>query len=69
MAPETFKVVRGKLIATLVLAPTVATTTKETAEGVPGVGKLVQRLPKLVYAALMTVVAVWLQENGLHYSL
>ncbi|TKY68802.1 Adenylosuccinate lyase [Spatholobus suberectus] len=64
MAPETFHVVRKKLVATLVVAPTVAVSTKKATEGVLGVGKLVQRLPKPVYAVLMTIAAVWFQENG-----
>jgi len=64
MAPETFNVVRRKLVATLVVAPTVAATTKKTTEHVPGVGKLVQRLPKAVYVALLTIAAVWFQENN-----
>ncbi|KAL2319380.1 hypothetical protein Fmac_028349 [Flemingia macrophylla] len=63
MAPETFYVVHKKIITTLVVAPTVATTTKKAAEGVPGIGKLVQRLPNLVYTALMTIAAVWFQES------
>jgi len=67
MAPETFNVVRKKLVATLVVAPTVAATTKKATEHVPGVGKLVHRLPKAVYAALLTVAAVWFQESsGIH---
>lgn len=64
MAPETFNVVRKKLVATLVVAPTVAATTKKATEQVPGVGKLVQRLPKVVYAALLTIAAVWFQETN-----
>ncbi|KAK7382789.1 hypothetical protein VNO80_01860 [Phaseolus coccineus] len=64
MAPEIFNVVRKKLVATLVVAPTVAATTKKTTEQVPGVGKLVQRLPKAVYAALLTIAAVWFQESN-----
>ncbi|BAT96923.1 hypothetical protein LR48_Vigan11g155200 [Vigna angularis] len=64
MAPETFNVVRKKLVATLVVAPTVAVTTKKATEQVPGVGKLVQRLPKVVYAALVTMAAVWFQETN-----
>ncbi|XP_020216588.1 uncharacterized protein LOC109800235 [Cajanus cajan] len=69
MAPETFYVVHKKLIATLVVAPTVAATTKKATEGVPGVGKLVQRLPKLLYTALMTIAAVWFQESGQNSAL
>ena len=64
MAPETFNVVRKKLVATLVVAPTVAATTKKATEQVPGFGKLVQRLPKVVYAALLTILTVWFQETN-----
>ncbi|RDX89828.1 hypothetical protein CR513_28383, partial [Mucuna pruriens] len=64
MAPETFNVVHKKLIATLVAAPTVAVATKKAIGGVLGVGKLVQRLSKPVYASIMTIAALWFQENG-----
>ncbi|KAK7386211.1 hypothetical protein VNO78_26266 [Psophocarpus tetragonolobus] len=64
IAPETFNVVRKKLVATLVVAPTVAATTKKATEGVPVIGKLVQLLPKSVYAVLMTITAVWFHDNN-----
>ncbi|KAG5042926.1 hypothetical protein GLYMA_03G098400v4 [Glycine max] len=66
MAPETFNVVRRKLVATLVATPTVAAVTKKATERVPVVGKLVQWLPKAVYAFLMTIAAVLYQEDSAH---
>lgn len=42
---ETFNVVSQGLIIALIVAPTVAIATKKATEGVPGVGKVVQKLP------------------------
>ncbi|XP_061360072.1 uncharacterized protein LOC133304112 [Gastrolobium bilobum] len=64
MTADTFTVVSQKLIVTLVVAPTVAVATKRATEGVPGVGKVVQRLPNSVYASLVTLAAVWFQNMG-----
>ncbi|KAL2319379.1 hypothetical protein Fmac_028348 [Flemingia macrophylla] len=64
MAADTFTIVSQKLIVTLVVAPTVAVATKRATEGVPGVGRLVQRIPNSIYASLVTVAAVWFQKKS-----
>lgn len=64
MTADIFTVVSQKLIVTLVVAPTVAVATKRATEGVPGVGRVVQRLPNSVYASLVTIAAVWFQKMG-----
>ncbi|KAK7382788.1 hypothetical protein VNO80_01859 [Phaseolus coccineus] len=69
MTADTFTVVSQKLIVTLVVAPTVAVATKRATEGVPGVGKLVQKIPNSVYASLVTIAAVWFQKKAQSSSL
>ncbi|XP_027335079.1 uncharacterized protein LOC113849390 [Abrus precatorius] len=64
MTADTFTVVSQKLIVTLIVAPTVAVATKKATEGVPGVGKVVRRLPNSVFASLVTIAAVWFQKRG-----
>ncbi|CAJ2664872.1 unnamed protein product [Trifolium pratense] len=59
---DTFTVVSQKLIITLVVAPSVAMATKRATEGVPGVGKVVQKLPNAIYASLVTLAVVWFQK-------
>ncbi|CAK7341751.1 unnamed protein product [Dovyalis caffra] len=61
LTTDTFIVVSQGLIITLVVAPTVAMATKKATEGVPGVGKVVQKLPSSVYASLVTLAIVWFQ--------
>ncbi|KAL5134258.1 hypothetical protein HKD37_03G007455 [Glycine soja] len=64
MTADTFTIVSQKLILTLVVAPTVAVATKKATEGVPGVGRLVQKIPNSVYASLVTIAAVWFQKKA-----
>ncbi|KAK7350535.1 hypothetical protein VNO77_09265 [Canavalia gladiata] len=64
MTADTLTVVSQKLIITLIVAPTVAVATKRATEGVPGVGKVVQKIPNSVYASLVTIAAVWFQKRG-----
>ncbi|XP_028751244.1 uncharacterized protein LOC114711057 [Neltuma alba] len=64
MTGDTFTVISQGLIVTLVVAPTVAVATKRSTEGVPGVGKVVQRLPNSVYASLVTLAIVAFQNLG-----
>ncbi|KAJ4721433.1 Calcium-binding EF-hand [Melia azedarach] len=64
LTSDTFIVVSQGLIMTLVVAPTVAMATKRATEGVPGVGKVVQRLPNSIYASLVTLAVVWFQNSG-----
>ncbi|KAL6129273.1 hypothetical protein ACLB2K_072626 [Fragaria x ananassa] len=62
MTADTFCVVSQGLIVTLVAAPTVAMATKRATEGVPHVGKVVQRIPTSVYASLVTLIVVLVQH-------
>ncbi|KAB2627010.1 hypothetical protein D8674_020628 [Pyrus ussuriensis x Pyrus communis] len=55
-------VVLDQLILTLIAAPAVAMATKTVTEGVPGIGKVVQRLPDSVYASLVTLTVVLFQQ-------
>ncbi|KAF7845048.1 putative calcium ion binding protein [Senna tora] len=64
LTSDTFGVVSQGLIITLVVAPTVALATKRATEGVPGVGKVVQRLPTSIYASLVTLAIVTFQQMG-----
>ena len=63
LTTDAFIVVSQGLILTLVVAPTVAMATKKATEGVPGVGKVVQKLPTSIYASLVTLAIVWFQTS------
>ncbi|KAK3430238.1 hypothetical protein EUGRSUZ_E01765 [Eucalyptus grandis] len=63
LTSDTFIVVSQGLILTLVVAPTVAMATKKTTEGVPVIGKLVQKLPNSVYASLVTMAVMLFQKS------
>ena len=63
LTTDTFIVVSQGLILTLVVAPTVAMATKKATEGVPGVGKVVQKLPNSIYASLVTLAIVLFQTS------
>ncbi|MBA0634070.1 hypothetical protein Godav_022339, partial [Gossypium davidsonii] len=63
LTTDTLIVVSQGLIVTLVVAPTVAMTTKKATEGVPGVGKVVQKLPNSIYASLVTLAIVLFQTS------
>ncbi|KAK8690051.1 hypothetical protein V6N13_088755 [Hibiscus sabdariffa] len=63
LTTDTLIVVSQGLIVTLVVAPTVAMATKKATEGVPGVGKVVQKLPNSIYASLVTLAVVWFQTS------
>lgn len=62
LTSDTVITVSQGLVLTLVVAPTVAVVTKKSTEGVPGVGKLVQKLPASVYASLITLAALSFQN-------
>ncbi|XP_059312040.1 uncharacterized protein LOC132063501 [Lycium ferocissimum] len=62
LTKDTFITVSQGLIITLAVAPTVALLTKRTTEGVPGVGKVVQKIPNAVYASLVTLTIVMFQK-------
>ncbi|KAL0547934.1 hypothetical protein IC582_012373 [Cucumis melo] len=64
LTTDAYVTVRERVpILTLVVAPTAAIVTKKSTEGIPGVGKLVQKLPTSAYALLVTVVAVTFQNS------
>ncbi|XVE90338.1 hypothetical protein DITRI_Ditri20bG0069500 [Diplodiscus trichospermus] len=63
LTTDAFIVVSQGLLVTLVVAPTVAMATKKATEGVPGVGKVVQKLPTSIYASLVTLGIVWFQTS------
>ncbi|CAI9103343.1 OLC1v1001806C1 [Oldenlandia corymbosa var. corymbosa] len=62
LTKDTFITVSQGLIITLAIAPAVALMTKRSTEGVPGIGKVVQKVPNSVYASLVTLVVVALQK-------
>lgn len=64
LTEDTLSLVSEGLIVTLAVAPTLAILTKRATEGVPGVGKVVQRLPNSVYASLVTLAVVLFQKSG-----
>ncbi|KAJ7961660.1 Calcium-binding EF-hand [Quillaja saponaria] len=68
LTADTFIVVSQGLIITLVVAPSVAMATKRATEGVPGVGKVVQKLPNSVYASLVTLAVVLFQKGLQEYD-
>ncbi|XP_062156213.1 uncharacterized protein LOC133864036 [Alnus glutinosa] len=51
------------LILTLVVAPAIAMATKKATEGVPGVGKVVQKIPNSIYASLVTLALVLFEQS------
>ncbi|KAL9245194.1 hypothetical protein vseg_018872 [Gypsophila vaccaria] len=63
LTKDTFNTVSQGLIISLLVAPTVAIATKRATEGVPGVGKVVQKLPNSIYASLVTLAVVALQSG------
>ncbi|CAL1382383.1 unnamed protein product [Linum trigynum] len=63
LTAETFVVISQGLLLTLVVAPTLAMATKRATEGVPHVGKVVQKVPNAVFASLVTLAVVWIQQS------
>lgn len=59
---NTFVAVSQGLMLTLVTAPTMAMVTKQATERIPHVGKFVQKIPNSVYAPLLTLAAVLIQQ-------
>lgn len=64
LTADTITAVSRNLIIALVVTPTVALMTKRATEGVPGVGKAVQRLPNSVYALIVALGVVLAQKSG-----
>ncbi|XP_041001907.1 uncharacterized protein LOC121247598 [Juglans microcarpa x Juglans regia] len=67
LTTDTLIAVSQGLILTLVVAPTIAIATKNATAGVPGVGKVVQKLPNSVYASLVTLAVVLFQQSRLDH--
>ncbi|CAH9095664.1 unnamed protein product [Cuscuta europaea] len=63
LTKDTFFSISQKLVTTLAIAPTVALLTKKSTEGVPVIGKVVQKLPSSVYASLVTLAIVLFQKS------
>ncbi|KAL4326017.1 hypothetical protein GQ457_11G006080 [Hibiscus cannabinus] len=63
LTADTFVVVSKGLLVTLVAAPTIAIATKRATDGVPGVGRVMQKVPNSVYASLVTLAVVWIQTS------
>ncbi|KAK3141604.1 hypothetical protein QOZ80_4AG0305070 [Eleusine coracana subsp. coracana] len=53
-----------KLVITLVAAPALAMATKNATEGVPGVGKVVRRVPNALYASAITLGVLLVQKSS-----
>lgn len=64
MTAETLSVVSRNMIIAVIMAPVIALLTKRATEGVPHVGKVVQRIPNSVYASIVTLGVVLLQKSG-----
>jgi len=62
LTKDTFNSVSQGLIISLVVAPSVAIATKRATEGVPGVGKVIQKMPVSIYASLVTLAVVAIQS-------
>ncbi|KAH0728664.1 hypothetical protein KY290_003573 [Solanum tuberosum] len=62
LTKDTFIMVSQGLLITLAVAPTIAVLTKRSTEGVPHVGKVVQKMPNSVYASLVTLAVVLFQQ-------
>ncbi|XP_043714260.1 uncharacterized protein LOC122662634 [Telopea speciosissima] len=64
LTADTLTVISQSLIIAMLVAPTVALLTKRATEGVPGMGKVVQKLPNAVYASVVTLAIVMFQKSG-----
>ncbi|XP_049349159.1 uncharacterized protein LOC125813737 [Solanum verrucosum] len=62
LTKDTFIMVSQGLLITLAVAPSIAVLTKRSTEGVPHVGKVVQKMPNSVYASLVTLAVVLFQQ-------
>lgn len=63
---ETAKSVGQNLLVGLVLVPTIALIAKRATEGVPVVGKVTQNLPNFVYASIVALGVVIVQQGSNH---
>ncbi|KAL6652095.1 hypothetical protein ACP70R_011020 [Stipagrostis hirtigluma subsp. patula] len=63
LTAESLCTISLKLIITLVAAPALAMATKRATEGVPGVGKVVRKVPNALYASAITLGVVLVQKS------
>lgn len=63
LTAETLIIVSQGLIISLAIAPALALLTKRSTEGLPHVGKVVQKIPSSVYASLVTLAVVMFQKS------
>lgn len=68
LSKEALTIISRNIILALIVAPTVALLTKRATEGVPGVGKVVQRIPNSIYASIITLGVVMLQNSGTEFE-
>lgn len=66
LTKETAKSVGQNLLVGLVLVPTIALIAKRATEGVPVVGKVTQNLPNFVYASIVALGVVIVQQGSNH---
>nr|CAB3488156.1 unnamed protein product [Digitaria exilis] len=64
LTADSLSAISLKLVITLVAAPAVAMATKRATEGVPGVGKVVRRVPNALYASAITLAVVLVQKSS-----
>uniref|UniRef100_A0A1D1ZJ75 Calpain-13 n=1 Tax=Anthurium amnicola TaxID=1678845 RepID=A0A1D1ZJ75_9ARAE len=64
LTADTLTAVSRNLIIALVVAPTMALIAKRATEGVPRVGSVVQRIPNSIYATVVTLAVVLLQNSS-----
>ncbi|KAI3918433.1 hypothetical protein MKX01_041753 [Papaver californicum] len=64
LTTDALEAVSQGLIICLVAAPTIALLTKRATEGVPGVGKVVQKVPSSIYTSIITLAVVLIQKSG-----
>uniref|UniRef100_A0A0E0KUR2 EF-hand domain-containing protein n=1 Tax=Oryza punctata TaxID=4537 RepID=A0A0E0KUR2_ORYPU len=63
LTAESLCAISFKLLVTLVAAPALALATKRATEGVPGVGRVVRKVPNSIYASVITLGVVMAQKS------
>ncbi|KAF6146240.1 hypothetical protein GIB67_011712 [Kingdonia uniflora] len=64
LTADTLFLVSQNLIITMFAAPTIALLTKRATEGVPGVGRVIQKIPNAIYASIITLGIMFFQNSG-----
>lgn len=68
LTADTVTSVGRNLVIALIVAPALALAAKRATEGVPGVGKAVQKVPNSIYASIVALAVILLQRDGEDYS-